>query len=143
MPFLSRIRTLLRGESSVVGEDASSQPLDRLPEPPRLKVGSTATPGLSGISVSQRYAQMAQDLRSSMPFTCHWLDPEDIKLVGECPIDAGGFTNIWEVTCDGRKAVLKSYRCYVSFDIAQVVAVRSNHSLCRAVHCWYRIEVLQ
>ena len=102
MPFLSRIRTLLRGESSVVGEHASSQPLGRLPEPPPFKVGSTPTPALSRISVSQRYAQMAQDLRSSIPFTCRWLDPEDIKLVGEYPISAGGFTNIWEATCDGR-----------------------------------------
>jgi len=68
-----------------------------------------------------------------MPSPYRWLDPEDIKLVGEHPIGAGGFANIWEVTHNGRKAVLKSYRCYVSSDVTQVVAVRSNHTLCRVV----------
>jgi len=129
MPLLSRVRTLLRGESSVVDEYPSSRPPHRLPETPRLKVGSSPTTSLSGVSPSQRYAQMAQDLRSSMSFTCRWLDPGDIKLVGEHPIGAGGFANIWGVTHNGCKAVLKSYRCYVSSDVAQVVAVRSNHTL--------------
>jgi len=131
MSLLSRFRTLIRGESSVVDEHSSSQPLHRLPETSRLKVGNSRTPALSGVPPPQRYAQMAQDLRSSMSFTCRWVDPEDIKLVGEHPVGAGGFANIWEVTHNGRKAVLKSYRCYVSSDVTQVVAVRSNHTLCR------------
>lgn len=42
---------------------------------------------------------------------------------------AGGSANIYEATYDGRKVVLKSHRCYVSFDVAQVIAVRCNHSL--------------
>ena len=130
MPSFSRVRTLLRGESSVADEHPLSQPLDRTPETPRLKVGSSHTPSLSGVSPSQHYAQMAQNLRSSMPFPCRWLDPEDIKLVGEHPIGAGGFANIWKATRNGRKAVLKSYRCSISSDIAEVVAVRSNHTLC-------------
>jgi len=132
MPLLSRVRTLLRGESSVVDEYPSSQPLHCLPETPRLEVGGSRTPTLSGVSPSRHYAQVAQDLRPSMPSPYRWLYPEDIKLVGEHPIGAGGFANIWEVTYNGRKAVLKSYRCYVSSDVAQVVAVRSNHTLCRA-----------
>jgi len=135
MPLLSRVRTLLRGESSVADEHPLSQPLHRLLETPRLKVGRSPTTSLSGVSPSQRYAQMAQDLRSSMSFTCHWLDPEDIKLVGEHPIGAGGFANIWKVSHNGRRAVLKSYRCYVSSDVAQVITVRSNHTLCRVVRC--------
>ena len=135
MPLLSRVCTLLRGESSVADEHLSSQPLDRLPEIPRLKVGRLRTSTLNGVSPSQHHAQMAQDLRSSMSFTCCWLDPEDIKPVGEHPIGAGGFANILEVTHNGRKAVLKSYRCYVSSDIAQVVAVRSIQIICRVVRC--------
>ena len=133
MPLLSLVRTLLRGESSVVDEHPSSRPPHCPPETPRLKVGSSPTPALSGISLSQRYAQMAQDLRPSMSFACRWLDPEDIKLVGEHPISAGGFTNIWEVIHNGRKAVLKSYRCYASSDVTQAVTVRSNLTLCRVV----------
>ena len=73
---------------------------------------------------------MAQDRRSSLPYACHWLGPEDIEIVGERPMGAGGFADIWEGTHNGRKIVLKSYRCYISFDAAQVVAVRCNHLLC-------------
>jgi len=133
MPSLSRVHTLLPGESSVADGLPSSQPLDRLLETPLLEVKSSRTPALSGISPSRRYAQMAQDLRSSMSSTCHWLDPGDIKLVGKHPIGAGGFADILEVTHNGRKAVLKSHRCYVSSDVTQVVAVHSNHTLCRVV----------
>lgn len=77
------------------------------------------------MSPAQRYPQMAHDLRSSMSLaTCRWLNPEDVGLVGERPIAAGGFANIYEATYDGRKVVLKSYRCYVSFDVAQIISVR-------------------
>ena len=134
MSLLPRVRTLLRGGTSVADELPSSQPLDRLLETPLLKVRSLRTPALSGVSPSRRYAQMAQDLRySSMSFTCHWLEPGDIKLVGKHPIGAGGFADILEVTHNGRKAVLKSYRCYVSSDVTQAVAVRSDLTLYRVV----------
>jgi len=137
MPLLPRFRTLLRGEeTSVTDEHPLLQPLgDHPPGIPRLKVGgSHNTPALSGISLSKHYAQVAQNLRSSMSSTCRWLDPEDIELVGEHPIGAGGSANIWEVIYNGRKVVLKSYRCYVSSNVAQLVAVRSSHTLCQVVH---------
>ena len=83
------------------------------------------------MSLAQRYAQMAQNLRSSLsPTTCHWLDPEDVNLIGEYPIAAGGFANIYGATYDGRKVILKSYRCYELFDAARVVAVCCSHNMC-------------
>lgn len=66
---------------------------------------------------------MAQHLRSSLPPTCRWLDLDDINLVGELPIAAGGFGDIYGATHGGRKVLLKSLRCYVSVDIAQAAAV--------------------
>ena len=134
MSLFSRIRTSLPGGSSVVDERPSSRPLDRLPETSRLNVGSSPSLPLDGITLSQHYTQMAQDLRLSMPFTCRWLDQEDVRLVGEHSTSAGLFANIWEATHDGRKVLLKSYRFCSSLDVAQVVAVRSNHALCRPVH---------
>ena len=92
--------------------------------PPQLAVESSPAP--DDVCLSGRYAQVAQGLMPSLPSTCHLLSPPDIKLVSEHPIAAGGFANIWEGTHGGRKVVLKSYRCYVSFDAAQVVAVRCN-----------------
>ena len=123
MPPLSPFRTLLQGEPSAAKEWSSPQPFDYLSEISQLEAEGPHTPDLGGISLSRRYAQAAQDLRPSIPFTCNWLNPEDIKFLGERPIGAGGFANFWEVTYNGRKVVLKSYRCYISFDVAQVVAV--------------------
>ena len=83
------------------------------------------------MSLAQRYARMAQNLRLSLsPTTFHWLDPEDVNLISEYPIAAGGFANIYGVTYDGRKVILKSYRCYELFDAARVVAVRCSHNMC-------------
>lgn len=60
-----------------------------------------------------------------------WLEPEDVKLVSDLPTAAGGSANIYEATHDGPKVVLKSHRCYISFDVAQTVAVHCNRNLCR------------
>ena len=130
MPLLFLSRVLRRGESSAVGEYPSLQPLHLL-APSRLEVGSSPTTGLDVISPSQRHVQIAQDLRSSLPSACRWLGPGGIKLVGEHPIAAGGFANIYDATLDGRKVALKSRRCYESFDVTQAVAVRCRYSMCR------------
>ena len=126
MSPLSRFRLLHRGESSTVGGYPLSQLLRRLPAPSQHDLQSSPTLEPDDTSLPRRYIQMAQDLRPSLPPTCHWLDPEDIQLVGELPIGAGGFADIYEVIYGGRRAVLKSYRCYISFDVAQVVAVRTT-----------------
>lgn len=131
MPPLSRFRALLRGKSSVTGEHSSPQSFYRLSAPPPLEIKSSPTPDSDGMSFPQRYVQVAQDLRSSLPPTCRWLGPEDVDLVGKRPIAAGGFADIYEATHDGRKVVLKSQRCYVAFDVVQTAAVRRNHRLCR------------
>ena len=135
MPFLSRFRALLRGDPSVVEEHPSLQELDRLSAISPLDVGGTHIPGSSDVPLSQSYAQMVQDLRSFMPPTCRWLEPADAKLIGGHPMAAGSFANIWEMTYDDRKVVLKSYRCYMTFSVAQTVAVRCNHNMCRVVCC--------
>ena len=86
------------------------------------------------ISLSQHYAQIAQALQSFMPSACRFLSSGDVKPIGSHPMAAGGFTDIWEATHGGRKVVLKSYRCYVAFDLVQVVEVHYDHNLRRAVH---------
>ena len=123
MPLLFRFRVSRRGGSSVVEEGHSPQPFHRPPAPSQIEVEDSLTSDF-GISLSLRYAQMAQDLRPSMPPSFLWLEPENLKIFGEHPMGAGGFTNIWEGIYDGRKVVLKSYRCYMTFDLAQVIAVR-------------------
>ena len=69
---------------------------------------------------------MAQDLRSIIPPTFPRLEPADIRIVGEHPVGAGGFANIWDALHDGRKVILKSYRRYLMFDVTEVITVHFN-----------------
>lgn len=133
MPLFSRFLAIRRGESPIDGGHSSPQLPHYLPTPSRPGVKSSLTPDLDEASLPQRYGQLAQGLRSSLPSTCRWLGPEDINLVGGHPIAAGGFADIYEATHDGLKVVLKSYRCYELFDVAQIVAVCCSHrvSPCR------------
>ena len=92
-------------------------------------------PDLDNLPLSQYCAQMARELLLSLPSAYHSLGPEDLKLVGKHPMAAGGSADIWEGTHEGRKVVLKSYRCYrVSFDVAQVIAVRYDYCSVRRAH---------
>ena len=72
---------------------------------------------------NKHYSLIAKELLSSL-LTCYpLLNPDDIKLKGEHPISGGGFVHIWEATHNGRKVVLKLYRCYVSFNVTKVATV--------------------
>ena len=134
MPLLSQFCAPRWGESSIAEESLSLQSLHCPPPPSQFEVRSSPTPDSNGLSLPQHYARMAQDLQPSLSSSCRWLSPKDVDLVGEHPIAAGGFANILEAKYGGRKVVLKSYRCYVSFDVAQVIAVRCNSCLYQ-VHC--------
>ena len=74
-------------------------------------------------ALSLHCARIAQELPP--PLLSHYplLNPRDIKLTSQHPIAAGGFADAWEATYDGRRVVLKSYRCYVSFDVTRTVTV--------------------
>ncbi|KAF9643263.1 hypothetical protein BDM02DRAFT_3264161, partial [Thelephora ganbajun] len=108
-------------EGLVVGASPVPQSLHRLSLLSQLEARSLPILDLDGMALLQRCAQVAQELSSSLLSSCPSLSPEDIKLTSECPVAAGGFADIWGAIHDGRKVVLKSYRCHMSFDAAQVV----------------------
>jgi hypothetical protein len=66
---------------------------------------------------------MAGRLRPSLPDDCLWLNQKDLKIIGECPIDAGGFADVWVGEMGDRKVAIKSYRCNASADCAQIHGV--------------------
>ena len=134
--LISRLRLILHPERVylAVGEHPTPQSLHRPSLPPQFEARGSPASDLENSPLSHRYAQMARELLSSLPPPCCLLGPEDFKLVGEQPIAAGRFANVWKGTYEGRKVVLKSYRCYELFDVVQVAAVRSNHCLCPAQH---------
>ena len=127
--LFSRLWFLSQGNSWLLEGHSPLSPPHRLLIPPRLGVVNSPTPDMDVISLSQHHAQIARVLRSFMPSTCRFLSSGDVKLVSVHPVAAGGFADIWEATHDGRKVALKSYRCYMIFDVAQIVEVRCNHSL--------------
>jgi hypothetical protein len=134
--FISRLRPIPRPERecSAVGEHPTPQSLRRPSLPPHLEDRGSPAPDLDNPLLSQRYTQMVRELLPSLPFPYRLLGLEDLKLVGEHPIAAGRFANVLEGTHEGRKVVLKSYRCYVLFDVAQVTAVRCNRCSCSTQH---------
>ncbi|KAF9645687.1 kinase-like protein [Thelephora ganbajun] len=108
-------------EGLVVGASPVPRSLHHPSPLSQLEAESLPISDLDGMALLQRCTQMAQELSSSLLSSCPSLSPEDIELTSERPVSAGGFADIWGAMHDGRKVVLKSYRCYMSFDVAQVV----------------------
>ena len=117
----------------IIGGSLPSQSLHRPSPLPRPEARGPPISVVDGTAVSQRYAQIARELLSSFPSSYPSLNPHGLKLTGRGPVAAGGFADIWEATYESRKVVLKTYRCYVSFDASEVVAVR-RYCLCRVFH---------
>jgi len=79
-------------------------------------------------TICQYHLSMAQELRSSSSPIPHPLGEDDVQIVGERPVSAGGFADIWRGFLDTRQVAVKSYRRYLSFDLSRVYLV-SLHSL--------------
>lgn len=74
----------------------------------------------------ERYSDAVKQLRPLFPPACPWLQPGDVKMVGNVPVNAEGFADIWEGTLDDRSVLQKSYRCYESCDIERIFRVRNK-----------------
>jgi hypothetical protein len=127
MPRLSRFRVHTRGGFPVTEEPPSSQPLHHPPTLPQTEAAASPVPELDHVSLPRHFVEMVQILRSSVPSAIPWFGSEDVELSGNHPIAAGGSADIWEVIYCGRKAVLKSYRCYLTAGATQVAEVQCNH----------------
>jgi len=112
-------------ENLVGGESLVQQSLSQPPSPQPEDMSSMGSDPEDAPPI-HRYAQVALQSLSSLPFPCPLLCPEGIELTGECPVAAGGVADIWKAKHGGREVVLKTYRCYRLFDIALVAAVRRD-----------------
>ena len=118
----------------LIDEHASSPSLHGLPVGPRLEVVSPSASGSSKKSTRDNFLRMSRKLRSSKPSACHWIDPEDIERRCQTIIHFRGFAEIWEVTYDDRKVVLKTYFYRKNEEVPHVVAVRPHPGLCEMEH---------
>ena len=117
-----------------LGEGGMTRPFLGSPPVETKKIGfeppnNSPTPGLNHTFLSQRPTEAAQDPQSSLQSYRDWLAQEDLNIVDEYPIAAGGFADVWTANHGDRKVVLKSYRLYESFGSTRVATVRSNHIL--------------
>ena len=71
----------------------------------------------------QRHFNLAQQLRPALSPICNWLEDDDVQMIEGRPISAGGFTDLWRGSLDSRLVAIKSYRCYLSFDLPRVLLV--------------------
>lgn len=60
------------------------------------------------------------------PPNCPSLEMSEVNVVGDYPIDAGGYADIWEATLipDGRDIIQKSYRFMETGDMDSLFRVR-------------------
>ena len=72
-----------------------------------------------------------QRFRPFLPDRCGFFGPENLKIVGSYPFDAGGFADLWMgERNDGAIVAIKSLRCYSSLSClpAYVVSDERSHN---------------
>ena len=129
--LVSRLRKTLRRAHEVDEEERhlidEEQEIPQSPSHPfplpYLEDGGPLALGLDDAPHRQPNAWMAQEPQSPLQPTYNWLDPADMRITSERPVAAGGFADVWEGVFNGHKVIVKSYRCYISFDRAQVISV--------------------
>lgn len=75
-------------------------------------------------TLPEHIVDAVRNLKPLLPSGCELLGQEDLKITGSCPIDAGGFADVWvgEMN-DGTKVAIKSYRYYSSSSCLPVYLV--------------------
>ena len=129
--LVSRLRKTLRRAHEVDEEERhlmdEEPPVPQSPSHPfplpHIEGGGPLALGSNEAPLRQCNARMAQEPQSPLQPTYNWLDPADMRITSEHPVAAGGFADVWEGVFNGHKVIVKSYRCYISFDRAQVISV--------------------
>ena len=75
----------------------------------------------------ERCSEAVRQLRPLFPSACVSFEPGEVEVVGDNPIAAGGFADIWEGTLDSHSIIQKSYRCYETCDVERIFRVRSEY----------------
>ena len=79
--------------------------------PPEIDLSPMNNPG----TPPEHLVDAVRNLGPFLPAGCELLGQGDLKIIGSCPIDAGGFADIWVgERDDGTKVAIKSYRYYSS-----------------------------
>ena len=76
----------------------------------------------------ERYSEAVRQLCLLHLPTCPSFEPGEVRVVGDTPIAAGGFADIWRGTRNATSIVQKTYRCYETGDVGSISQVRIEPS---------------
>ncbi|KAF9777644.1 kinase-like domain-containing protein [Thelephora terrestris] len=68
----------------------------------------------------ERYSDAVEQLRPLFPPNCISFGADEVEVVGDIPLGAGGYANIWVATLCGRSVIRKSYRRYENDDVESI-----------------------
>lgn len=92
--------------------------------PPEIELSPMNDPS----TPPERIVDVVHNLKPFLPSECKLLGQEDLNIIGSCPIDAGGFADVWvAVMKDGTKVAIKSHRYYSSSSCLPVYLVSNEH----------------
>ena len=96
-------------------------PEDGIPTASRSDFGFSPPP-----SETHRYYDLAKRIRQSLPQTVEWLSSADVQITDGVSLSAGGNSDVFGGSYQGRSAVVKSLRRYSSpeFDPVEAGIVR-------------------
>jgi len=92
--------------------------------PQEIELSPMSDPG----TPPERIVDVVRNLKPFLPSDCELLGQEDLDIIGSCPIDAGGFADVWvAVMKDGTKVAIKSHRYYSSSSCLPIYLVSNEH----------------
>lgn len=104
----------------------------------------SSPPGIDPGALCEHIVDLVHHLQSLLPSDCKWLEEGAIEVVGERPVDAGGFADVWVGMMENRKVAIKSYRCYSSSDYLPTYVVSGTcHVACIPLTQNLSVEILQ
>ena len=70
-----------------------------------------------------RHLNLVRESHPRLSSICGWLEEGDIQMTRGFPFGAGGFTDLWRGSLDGRQVAIKSYRRYLSTEPSLIFMV--------------------
>ncbi|KAF9784473.1 kinase-like domain-containing protein [Thelephora terrestris] len=91
------------------------------PPPPPLSLSERSNPPSPNDDLPcQHHSELARSLYPSLSSICNWFGEDDIRVVWEFPVSAGGFTDLRKGSLENRQVAIKSYRRYLTADSSQI-----------------------
>jgi hypothetical protein len=101
------------------------------PPPPFSPSEGSSPPSPNDDLPCQHHSELARRLYPSLSPICHWFGEDDIRIVWELPVSAGGFTDLWKGSLENRQVAIKSYRRYLTADSSQISVVSWSSPILR------------